>query len=98
VTRHAEMVAAAAAPPETDFRASVLATTLAPCWMCAGMLRFLGVSAVVIGDTESWQDGAVGWLRGEGLGVVELNDPRCRSLLDAWLREHGGWPGEVPVA
>jgi cytosine/creatinine deaminase len=98
VTRHAEIVSVANAPPETDFTACVLATTLAPCWMCAGMVRFLGVSALVIGDTDSWQDGAVAWLRGEGLAVVELHDSRCRALLEAWLREHGGWPGEVPVA
>lgn len=84
LTAHAEISAVRCVAAGVDVRGGVLATTLVPCWMCAGMIDHLGISAVVIGDVLSWPDRTPEWLRARGVDVVEIDDPVTRSLLADW--------------
>jgi cytosine deaminase len=84
LTAHAEISAARAVPAGVEVRGGTLATTLVPCWMCAGMIDHLGISTVVIGDVLSWPDRTPEWLRSRGIDVIEIDDPATRQLLAAW--------------
>lgn len=89
-TAHAEIAAARAAGTSVDFSRSVLATTLTPCWMCAGMVDQLAIPTVVVGDVQSWATDALDWLRSRGVEVLVAEHPGVTELLAGWVAEHPG--------
>ena len=90
---HAETSAVRAAGELEDYSRTSLVTTMAPCWYCAGMVRFLGIGEVVVGDSESWSDEALEWLRDAGVVTIRLNDRSCVEMFADWASVHGGWSG-----
>lgn len=82
---HAETAAVRAAGPLPDYSATTLVTTMTPCWNCAGMVRFLGIGAVVVGDSESWSGEALDWLAEAGVSTVRLHDQACVEMFTNWL-------------
>ena len=94
---HAETAAVRAAGELDDYSRTSLVTTMTPCWYCAGMVRFLGIGTVVVGDSESWSDEALDWLRDAGVATVRLNDRSCVEMFTGWASVHGDW-SDLPAS
>ena len=84
---HGETAAFRNAGRQRSYRDMVLATTLAPCWYCSGLVRQFGFGTVIVGESRNFQ-GGVEWLRSLGIRVVDLDSADCVSLLANYIREH----------
>ncbi|MXW99437.1 MAG: nucleoside deaminase [Acidimicrobiaceae bacterium] len=82
---HAETVAIRAAGALSDYSDTILVTTMTPCWYCSGLVRFLGIGAVVVGDSESWSDEALDWLATAGVSTTRLHDQDCVDMFNDWM-------------
>lgn len=72
--------------PAKVYRASVLYTTLSPCYMCAGTAVLYEIPRIVIGENRNFQ-ASEQWLRSHGKQVDVLDDPDCIALMDKMLAE-----------
>lgn len=61
-----------------------MATTLAPCWYCSGLVRQFGIGRVLVGESVNFQ-GGVEWLREAGVEVTDLASPECVELLGSYI-------------
>jgi cytosine/creatinine deaminase len=86
-TAHAEVDAFRAAGRRRSYRDTILATTLAPCWYCSGLVRQFGIPVVVVGESRTFAGGAA-WLRECGVQIVDLDSDACADLLGAFIRQH----------
>lgn len=68
-----------------SFRGCTMATTLAPCSMCAGAILQFGITQAIVGEAHTF-GGEVGLLRSRGVEVVVLDDPVCRDLLERFIQ------------
>jgi cytosine/creatinine deaminase len=82
---HAETDAFRSAGRQRSYRKLVMATTLAPCWYCSGLVRQFGFGTVVVGESRNFQ-GGVDWLRSLGVKVVDLDSKECASMLSEYIR------------
>ena len=82
---HAETDAFRSAGRQRSYRKLVMATTLAPCWYCSGLVRQFGFGTVVVGESRNFQ-GSVDWLRSLGIKVVDLDSEECASMLSEYIR------------
>jgi creatinine deaminase len=94
---HGETDAFRRAGRQRSYRGTTMATTLAPCWYCSGLVRQFGISRVVVGESRTFS-GGLDWLRADGVEVVDLDDDRCVDLMsafiarrpDLWFEDIGG--------
>ncbi|HWT25157.1 MAG TPA: nucleoside deaminase [Solirubrobacteraceae bacterium] len=86
-TAHAEVDAFRAAGRRRTYRDTVLATTLAPCWYCSGLVRQFGIPVVVVGESRTFA-GGIAWLRDCGVHVVDCDSNECAELLGSFIRRH----------
>jgi len=97
---HGETDAFRRAGRQKDYRNKILATTLAPCWYCSGLVRQFRIGTVVVGESVNFA-GGLDWLRGEGVRVVELNSSECVAMLSEYIASHPDvWNediGELPA-
>src|SRR3954447_7197740 len=84
---HAEVDAFRNAGRRRSYRDTILATTLAPCWYCSGLVRQFGIPVVVVGESRTFQ-GGVAWLREHGVEIVDLDSQACVDLLGAFIARH----------
>jgi len=84
---HGETDAFRKAGRQRSYRSTVMATTLAPCWYCSGLIRQFGIGTVVIGESFNFQ-GGIGWLRESGVKVIDLRSDECIQLLAKYIREN----------
>jgi cytosine/creatinine deaminase len=82
---HGETDAFRRAGRQRSYRRTVMATTLAPCWYCSGLIRQFGIGTVVIGESINFQ-GGVDWLRENGVKVIDLRSDECIQLLANYIR------------
>ena len=66
--------------PARVYQASTIYTTLSPCSMCSGAIALYGIPRVVIGENVTFM-GEEDWLRGKGVTLDVVNDPRCIELM-----------------
>ncbi len=83
---HGETDAFRKAGRQTNYRDKILATTLAPCWYCSGLIRQFNIGTVVVGESTNFE-GHLDWLREAGVNVVEMHDPRCIALMKRFIKE-----------
>ena len=81
---HAEVDAFRNAGRRPSYRDTVMATTLAPCWYCSGLIRQFGIPAVVVGESRTFQ-GGIDWLREHGVRIVDCDSQECVDLLEAFI-------------
>lgn len=81
---HGETDAFRRAGRQRGYRDKVLATTLAPCWYCSGLVRQFGIGRVIVGESVNFA-GGVDWLRENGVDVVDLAAPECVAMLGEWI-------------
>lgn len=72
--------------PASVYRASVLYTTLSPCYMCAGTAVLYEIPRIVVGENRSFQ-ASEDWLRSHGITVDVLDDADCLALMERMLAE-----------
>lgn len=84
---HGETDAFRNAGRQRSYRKLIMATTLAPCWYCSGLVRQFGFGTVVVGESRNFQ-GGIDWLRSLGVKVIDLDSPECVTLLAEYIRAH----------
>ena len=84
---HAEVEAFRRAGRRRSYRDTTIATTLAPCWYCSGLIRQFGIPRVIVGESRTFQ-GGVDWLREAGVEVVVLDSAECVQLLESFIARH----------
>jgi creatinine deaminase len=94
---HGETDAFRRAGRQRTYRDKIMVTTLAPCWYCSGLVRQFGIPTVVVGESLNFQ-GGIGWLRENGVEVVDLQSTECINLLAAYIRENPAiWNEDIGV-
>ena len=69
------------------YRESTIYTTLSPCSMCSGAILLYGISRVVIGEDRTFL-GEEDLLRSRGVVIDVLQDPRCITLMEEFIRSN----------
>ncbi len=82
---HGETDAFRKAGRQKTYRDKFLATTLAPCWYCSGLVRQFGIGTVVVGDSVSFF-GGLDWLRENGVRVLDLASGECIEMMREFIR------------
>ena len=82
---HAETDAFRKAGRQRTYKDKVMVTTLAPCWYCSGLIRQIGIGAVVVGESNTFS-GGVEWLRENGVDVIDLKSSECMAMLTDYIR------------
>ena len=82
---HGETDAFRNAGRQRSYRSLIMATTLAPCWYCSGLVRQFGFHTLVVGESHNFQ-GGLDWLRSLGIHVIDLDSAECVSLLAEYIR------------
>lgn len=81
---HGETDAFRKAGRQRSYRDTIMATTLAPCWYCSGLVRQFGIGTVIVGESRTFK-GGIGWLRQNGVEVIDLDSQECRDLLESFI-------------
>ncbi len=68
----------------SEYRRSVIYTTLSPCHMCSGAILLYGIPKVVIGENRTFL-GAEDLLRTNGVDVVVVDDQRCVEMMTGFI-------------
>ena len=84
---HGETDAFRKAGRQRSYKNTIMATTLAPCWYCSGLVRQFGIGTVIVGEAQTFQ-GGIAWLRENGVTVIDLDNPECKELLGKFIIEH----------
>ena len=84
---HGETDAFRKAGRQRNYRNTIMATTLAPCWYCSGLVRQFNIGKVIVGESQTFQ-GGIDWLRDNGIEVVDLDNAECKDLLGRFIAEH----------
>ncbi|HEY7114690.1 MAG TPA: deaminase [Thermoanaerobaculia bacterium] len=77
---HGETDAFRKAGRQKTYGDKILATTLAPCWYCSGLVRQFRIGTLVVGDSVNFA-GGLDWLRAAGVRVVDLASPGCIAMM-----------------
>lgn len=83
---HGEMDCLRKAGRQKTYRGMTLYTTLSPCMMCSGTIVQFGIQRVVIGENRNF-GGNEDFLRGKGIEVILLDDPKCIELMGRLIAE-----------
>ena len=81
---HGETDAFRKAGRQRTYRDKILATTLAPCWYCSGLVRQFRIGTVVVGESVNFA-GGIGWLRENRVQVVDLASDECIRMLSEYI-------------
>jgi cytosine deaminase len=81
---HAETDAFRKAGRQRRYRDKIMATTLAPCWYCSGLVRQFGIGTVIVGESVNFS-GGVQWLREAGVQVIDLHSQECIDMLKEFI-------------
>lgn len=84
---HGETDAFRKAGRQRSYKNTIMATTLAPCWYCSGLVRQFGIGTVIVGESVTFQ-GGIDWLRENGVEVIDLDSAECKDLLNNFIAKH----------
>jgi len=84
---HGETDAFRKAGRQRSYRDTIMATTLAPCWYCSGLIVQFNIGTVVIGESVNFQ-GGIQWLRERGVRIIDLQSQGCIQLLAEFVGRH----------
>jgi creatinine deaminase len=90
---HGETDAFRRAGRQPGYRDKTMATTLAPCWYCSGLIRQFGIGRVIVGESVNFA-GGLEWLRENGVEVVDLASRECIEMLGGWIAANSELWGE----
>jgi len=81
---HGETDAFRKAGRQRTYRDKILVTTLDPCWYCSGLIRQFNIGTVIVGESVNFKGGS-GWLRENGVNVIDLADEECIAMMRAFI-------------
>ena len=84
---HGETDAFRKAGRQTDYRQTIMATTLAPCWYCSGLIRQFKIGTVVVGEAENFA-GGIEWLIENNVKVIVLDSAECKKMLGDFIAQN----------
>lgn len=84
---HGETDAFRKAGRQKSYRNTIMATTLAPCWYCSGLVRQFNIGTVIVGESRTFQ-GGIEWLRENGVEVIDLDSNECVEMLSDFIEKH----------
>ena len=84
---HGETDAFRKAGRQRSYRDKIMATTLAPCWYCSGLIRQFGIATVVVGESVNFR-GGIDWLQENGIKVIDLASNECVEMLVKFIAEN----------
>ena len=82
---HGETDAFRKAGRQRSYKDKIMATTLAPCWYCSGLVRQFRIGTLVVGESVNFA-GGLEWLRENGVTVIDLSSQECVRLLADYIR------------
>jgi creatinine deaminase len=92
---HGETNAFRNAGRQSDYRDTILATTLAPCWYCSGLIRQFRIGTVLVGESVNFA-GGLEWLRANGVTVIDLHSEECvRRMAEFIAARPGLWNEDI---
>ena len=68
----------------SDYRRSVLYSTLSPCDMCSGAILLYRIPRVVVGENITFQ-GPEDHLRSRGVELSVVDNAECRQLMEEFI-------------
>jgi len=71
----------------TDYKRSVLYSTLSPCDMCSGAVLMYKIPSVVIGENRTFQ-GPEEYLRSRGVDLEIADNSECIQLMQDFIRDN----------
>lgn len=84
---HGETDAFRKAGRQRTYRGTIMATTLAPCWYCSGLIRQFGIGTVIVGESRTFR-GGVDWLVENAVEVIDLDSDECVELLASFISKN----------
>ena len=69
-----------------SYRATVLYSTLMPCYLCAGAVVQFGIPKVMVGESENFA-GAREFMLSRGVEVVDLDLTACKEMMRRFIAE-----------
>ena len=84
---HAEIECLRNAGRIGNYGETVLYSTLMPCHLCAGAVVQFGIKTVIAGESVTFE-GAVDFMRKNGVSVKDLNDTECIEMMKRFIEEH----------
>jgi creatinine deaminase len=94
---HGETDAFRRAGRQRTYRDKIMITTLAPCWYCSGLVRQFAIPTVIVGESVNFS-GGIGWLRENGIEVIDLHSTECIDLLADYIRKNPAiWNEDIGV-
>ena len=101
---HGETDAFRKAGRQRSYRDTIMATTLAPCWYCSGLVRQFGIGKVIVGESVNVPGGegpggtSPAFMRSQGIEVIDLADPACIEMMREFIRKNPGlWNEDIGV-
>jgi len=83
---HGEMDCLQNAGRQASYADCTLYTSLSPCMMCAGTIVQFKIPRIVVCENTNF-GGNEAFLRGHGVEVVILDEPRCTQLMARFIAE-----------
>lgn len=71
----------------SDYRRSILYSTLSPCDMCSGTVLLYGIPKVIIGENRTFK-GPEDYMRSRGVELVVVDNEECNRLMSAFIQAH----------
>ena len=68
----------------SDYKRSVLYSTLSPCDMCSGTALLYDIPRIVIGENRTFR-GPEDYVRSRGVQVEIVDDAECRRLMQEFI-------------
>ena len=70
-----------------DYRRATLYSTLSPCDMCSGAVLLYGIPKIVIGENRTFS-GPEDYVKSRGVEVVVVDNPKCRQLMETFIKNN----------
>jgi cytosine deaminase len=94
-TAHAEIACLRDAGRQSTYADTVLYTTLAPCFLCAGAILLYGIKRVVVGESRTFGgEGSLDLLRERRVEIEDLDDESMKELLGSFIDQNPALWGE----
>jgi cytosine deaminase len=81
---HGEMVCLNNAGRIGSYKATVIYSTLMPCYMCAGTIVQFKIPKVVVGESRTFP-GARKFMEAHGVEVIDLDLPECVRRMEDFI-------------
>lgn len=84
---HGETDAFRKAGRQRNYKQTIMATTLAPCWYCSGLVRQFNIGTVIVGESENFK-GGIEWLRENGVNVIQADSAECTAMMADFIAKN----------